>query len=72
MSLNYNLHQKDEHTSRKRFIDAVTIILSEFHEILEIQQQFKEKKKKEYLKDPALRELVKKVNDLIYNEKKQP
>lgn len=70
LNLNYNLHKKDEHTSRKRFIDAVTIILSEFHEILEIQQQFNEKKNKEYLKDPALRELVKKVNDLIYNGKK--
>jgi DNA-binding MltR family transcriptional regulator len=70
LGLNYNFHKKDEYTSRKRFIDAVTIILSEIHEILEIHQEFKEKKDKEYLKNPALRELVKKLNDLIYNDKK--
>jgi len=70
LGLNYNLHKKEEHSSRKKFIDAVTIILSEIHEILEIHQEFKEKSNKKYLEDPALRELVKKVNELIYSEKK--
>ena len=66
--LKYNLYEKKEKSSRDMFINAVTLILSEIHEMFETHIPFREKPNKKYLSEPALVKIVKDGIDKVYEK----
>jgi DNA-binding MltR family transcriptional regulator len=68
LALTYNLYDKSETTPRVMFINTVTLILSEIHDIFELKNKFKEIPNKSYIKVPALVKLVKKIIENEYDK----
>lgn len=67
-SLKHNIYQTEERTSREMFINAVTLILSEIHELFETYIPYKEMPNKKYLEEPLYLKMLKGGIDEVYNQ----
>lgn len=68
LQLKHNIYEKNEKSSREMFINTVTLILSEIHELLEIYSPYKEMSNKKYLDESAYVKILKEAIDIVYND----